>query len=272
MTSTSGRVVIIIPARYESSRFPAKPLAPLRGSTGEPKPLIQRSWEAARRVPGIDAVYVATDHPAIAEVAAGFGADVLMTSSDCRNGTERCAEAIAQLPDEPDLVVNLQGDAPLTPPHFVTALVDALGERIGTAAVATPCLRCDVAHLEKLREEERHGRVGGTTVVAAPDGRALYFSKRLIPHFPPEAISDDRTPVRLHIGVYAYTPAALEAYRAGRPGVLEQLEGLEQLRFLDIGLPVEVVEVAPPDWEIWELNNPSDTTPIEHALALMGLE
>jgi len=261
-------VVIIIPARFESSRYPGKPLALLRDGAGEAKPLIQRSWEAARRVPGIGAVYVATDHAAIAEAAGQFGAEVLMTSGDCRNGTERCAEALDQLAERPDIVVNLQGDAPLTPAYFVTALVDALAGEEG-AAVATPAIRCSRDHLAELRAEEARGRVGGTTVVSNAQGRALYFSKRIIPHFDLAAAGGEVTPVRLHIGVYAYTPAALAQYRATPPTELERLEGLEQLRFLDSGVPIRVAEVLAPPWQIWELNNPSDVVPIEAALARM---
>lgn len=261
-------VVIVIPARFESSRYPGKPLALLRDGAGEAKPLIQRSWEAATRVPGVDAVYVATDHGAIAEAAGAFGAEVLMTSSDCRNGTERCAEALDQLAETPDLIVNLQGDAPLTPDWFVTALIDALAGARGEA-VATPAIRCSPEHLAALRAEEALGRVGGTTVVTASDGRALYFSKRLIPHFDSAAAGEGPTPVRLHIGVYAYTPSALRRYRATPPTELERLEGLEQLRFLDSGVPIRVAEVPAPPWQIWELNNPSDVAPIEAALARM---
>jgi 3-deoxy-manno-octulosonate cytidylyltransferase (CMP-KDO synthetase) len=264
-----AKVVIIIPARFESSRYPGKPLALLRDGTGEAKPLIRRSWEAACRVPGIDAVYVATDHGAIADAASGFGAEVLMTSSDCRNGTERCAEALDQLAVVPDLVINLQGDAPLTPDWFVTSLIDALADAEGEA-VATPAIRCSAEHLAELRAEEALGRVGGTTVVTASDGRALYFSKRIIPHFDASAVGEGPTPVKLHIGVYAYTPAALRRYRLTAPTELERLEGLEQLRFLDSGVPIRVAEVPPPPWQIWELNNPSDIAPIEAALARMG--
>jgi 3-deoxy-manno-octulosonate cytidylyltransferase (CMP-KDO synthetase) len=261
--------VIIIPARFESSRYPGKPLALLRDGTGGSKPLIQRSWEAAKRVPGVDAVYVATDHGAIADAAGQFGAEVLMTSSDCRNGTERCAEALDQLAEAPDLIVNLQGDAPLTPAWFVTSLIDLLAGTKGEV-VATPAIRCSAEHLAELRAEEALGRVGGTTVVTAADGRALYFSKRLIPHFDGTAVGEGPTPVRLHIGVYAYTPAALRRYMATPSSELERLEGLEQLRFLDCGVPICVADVPPPPWQIWELNNPSDVAPIEVALAQMG--
>jgi 3-deoxy-manno-octulosonate cytidylyltransferase (CMP-KDO synthetase) len=271
MSRPNPRVAVMIPARYQSSRFPGKPLAPLRGRGGAAKPLIQRSWEAARNVPGVQAVYVVTDHEEIAGVVAGFGGDVLMTSGDCRNGTERCAEALGRLDALPDLVVNLQGDAPLTPPHFVTALIEALADPDGEV-VGTPSLRCSAGLYARLQAEEAAGRVGGTTVVTDTNDRALYFSKRLIPHCPPSAIRDGMTPVRLHIGVYAYTPAALRAYLARPPSPLEELEGLEQLRFLDLGMPIRVVDVDPPKWEIWELNNPSDVEPIERALALMDVE
>jgi 3-deoxy-manno-octulosonate cytidylyltransferase (CMP-KDO synthetase) len=271
MSRSAPRAVIMIPARYESSRYPGKPLASLRGRGGRAKPLIQRSWEAARRVPGIEGVYVVTDHGEIAGVAAGFGADVLMTSPDCRNGTERCGAALAQLEEPPELVVNLQGDAPLTPPYFVTALIEALADR-DEEVVATPAIRCDAEHFARLKAEEAAGRVGGTTVVTDTRDRALYFSKRLIPYCPPSAIVDGMSPVRLHVGVYAYTPAALRAYLAQPPSPLEELEGLEQLRFLNLGMPIRVVEVASPEWEVWELNNPSDVEPIERALALMDVE
>ena len=266
------RTVIVIPARYESSRFPAKPLAMLRGARGAAKPLVQRSYEAACAVPGIAAVYVATDHPAIADAATGFGAAVLMTSPDCRNGTERCAQACAALADPPDVVVNLQGDAPLTPAYFVTDIVAALTAD-DTLAMATPAIRCDAAHVRALQADEAAGRVGGTSVVVDAQGRALYFSKRLLPFLPEGAIEDGAaTPVRLHIGAYAYRPAALAAYAATPPSALERLEGLEQLRFLDAGIAVRVVDVASPPWQVWELNNPSDTAPIEAALAAMGVD
>ena len=111
-------VTILIPARYDSSRYPGKPLAEIRGASGTAKPLIQRSVEAARRVRGVSGVFVVTDDERIAEACAPAKVGVIMTSPQCRNGTERCAEALAQLHD-PDLVINFQGDALLTPPGFV---------------------------------------------------------------------------------------------------------------------------------------------------------
>jgi len=111
-----------------------------------------------------------------------------------------------------------------------------------------------------------------TTVVTDPSGDALYFSKSVIPHVGAAALGDPALPVFLHIGVYAYTRAALEAYAALPPTPLELLEGLEQLRFIEHGRAVRVVEVAAPGYDIWELNDPEDVAPIEAALAARGLD
>jgi 3-deoxy-manno-octulosonate cytidylyltransferase (CMP-KDO synthetase) len=133
-------------------------------------------------------------------------------------------------------------------------------------------MRLASGEVRKLQEEEAAGRVGGTTVVTDTGGRALYFSKRLIPHLPKDALDGGLSPVRLHIGVYAYRPAALTAYAATPPAELEELEGLEQLRFLSAGIPVAVVDVEPPHFTLRELNNPEDVAPIEEALARAGLK
>ena len=262
--------VILIPARHASTRYPGKPLVELKGASGIAKPLIQRSVEAARRVKGMSGVFVVTDDERIAEACAPERVGVMMTSGDCRNGTERCAEALPQL-HEPDIVINLQGDALLTPPSFVEALIAHL-QRDPEAMVATPAMRLRRAEVEALRREEAAGRVGGTTVVTDNAGRALYFSKRLIPHLPTWALDAEPTPMKLHVGVYAYTPRALELYRETPLSELETLEGLEQLRFLDAGVPVAVVEVETPHFALRELNNPEDVEPIEEALAAAGLE
>ncbi|MET0268881.1 MAG: 3-deoxy-manno-octulosonate cytidylyltransferase [Sphingomonas sp.] len=262
-----ARVAIVIPARYASTRYPAKPLAPLRGADGEAKPLIRRSWEVAMAVPGVDHVIVATDDARIADVATAFGARVAMTPAACANGTERCAAALADLPDDVGIIVNLQGDAPLTPPEMVSGLIARL--RAGGASVATPALRCAPDLYRRLVTDSREGRVGGTTVVVAASGDALYFSKRVIPYVADDRVDDAGLPVFLHVGVYGYTRAALAAYPALPVSPLEELEGLEQLRYLDAGHPVAVVEAAAAD--LWELNNPSDTAVIEAMLAARGL-
>lgn len=255
------RVTIVIPARFASARYPGKPLVPLTGPDGS-KTLIQRSWEAAMAVPGIAAVHVATDDDRIRAAAEAFGATVLMTSSAARNGTERCAEALRAL--DTDLVVNLQGDAPLTPPWFVTALIEAMAAD-ATAEIATPVLRCDAQTLANFRADRLAGRVGGTTAVFGSGGRALYFSKEVLPWLPPGP-PPDPIPVFHHVGLYAYRPAALRLYPFWPQGPLETLEGLEQLRFLEQGRRVLCVEVSAPGRVFWELNNPVDVPRIEAAL------
>lgn len=260
-------VLIAIPARYASTRYPGKPLVVLRGPDGE-KTLIRRSWEAAMAVQDVDRVVVATDDARIADHASGFGAEVVMTSSDAQNGTERCAEVVQQLPGF-DVVVNLQGDAPLTPAWFVEGLVAGLLAD-AEADIATPVLRCDGRAVAGFLADRRAGRVGGTTAVFGAGGRALYFSKEVIP-FTGQVYADDApTPVFHHVGVYAYRPAALAAYTSWPMGPLEKLEGLEQLRFLEQGRRVLCVEVEAKGRQFWELNNPSDIAVIESMMTAMG--
>ena len=262
--------VILIPARYQSSRYPGKPLVPLKGAGGSAKPLIQRSVEAARRVSGVSGVFVVTDDERIAEACGPAKVGVIMTSPECRNGTERCAEALASL-HEPDLIINFQGDALLTPAGFVEALIARMEHDRG-ALVATPAMRLRSEEVRALQVEESAGRVGGTSVVTDNDGHALYFSKRLIPHLPAGTLDGDMSPVRLHVGVYAYRPQALDLYASTPVSELETLEGLEQLRFLAAGVPMAVIDVETPPFALRELNNPEDVEPIEQALAEAGLE
>lgn len=264
-------VLIVIPARYASTRYPGKPLVVLRGASGQAKTLIQRSWEAAMAVPGVGQVVVATDDARIQAAAEAFGAEVVMTSETCQNGTERCAEAYANLGATHDLVVNLQGDAPLTPAWFVSALIKALRDT-PSADVATPVLRTDGRTLNDFLTDRRAGRVGGTTAVFGADKQALYFSKEVIPYTGGTYAPDAITPVFHHVGVYAYRPAALAAYAGWSAGPLEQLEGLEQLRFLERGIPVSCVEVDAKGRHFWELNNPEDVPRIEKMLAQMGAD
>lgn len=258
-------VVVFIPARYASTRYPGKPLVELTGATGEKKSLIQRAWEAAQAVSGVDRVYVLNDDNRIAEAAQGFGAEVLMTSSEARNGTERCAEGLAQLDETPDVVVNLQGDAPLTPHWFVEALVEAMTPGV---EVATPVLKCDRETLANFIADRHAGRVGGTTAVMRADRMALYFSKEVLPY-----VGNLETPPEVwhHVGVYAYTPAALRAYAGWAEGPIERAEGLEQLRFLENGASITCVPVEARGRVFWELNNPVDVARIEEVLKREGI-
>jgi 3-deoxy-manno-octulosonate cytidylyltransferase (CMP-KDO synthetase) len=198
-----------------------------------------------------------------------FGGQVVMTSADCRNGTERCAQGLAQLPPV-DVVVNLQGDAPLTPAAIIPDLVQALAAA-PEAAMATAALRTNASTYAHLARDAAEGRVGGTCVVTAGDGRALYFSKRLVP-FVPHGHPAPHEMVKLHLGVYAYRPEALAWYGAQAASPLEEMEGLEQLRFLDGGAAIRVVDYDPVGWDCIELNNPQDVPVIEAILAQRGID
>ncbi|WP_193143084.1 MULTISPECIES: 3-deoxy-manno-octulosonate cytidylyltransferase [unclassified Meridianimarinicoccus] len=262
-------VVIVIPARYASTRYPGKPLVLLRGPDGSAKSLIQRSWEAASAVSGIDRVVVATDDDRIRAAAEAFGAEVVMTAESCANGTERCADALERMGGGAEIVVNLQGDAPLTPAWFVEDLVAGL-QAAPDFKVATPVLRCDGAALSGFLADRRAGRVGGTTAVFDRTHRALYFSKEVIPYTSADYADAAPTPVFHHVGCYAYRPDALTAYGQMPEGRLEALEGLEQLRFIENGWPVLCVEVEGRGRAFWELNNPEDVPRIESMLKLIG--
>ena len=262
---------IIIPARYASTRYPGKPLVPLEGANGQKQTLIERSWRAATAVSGVDRVVVATDDDRIRQVAEEFGAEVVMTSPECANGTERCAEAHQVMGGGYDIVVNLQGDAPLTPAWFIEDLVKGL-QADPSAMVATPVLETDADALNGFLQDRKEGRVGGTTAVFDRNHHALYFSKEVIPFTSRRYESGDQTPVYHHVGVYAYRPAPLAAYPDWTPGPLESLEGLEQLRFLENGHSVLCIEVDARDRQFWELNNPEDVPKLERMMREMGLE
>ncbi|MEG3125891.1 3-deoxy-manno-octulosonate cytidylyltransferase family protein [Sphingomonas sp. GB1N7] len=270
MTGIVPPFTIIIPARFQSSRYPGKPLVPLIGATGEGKSLIERSWTCAQSVPGARAVYVATDDARIADAVRDFGGEVVMTAPECRNGTERCAEAVATLGLGNEIVVNLQGDAPLTPSFVIPDLVAALTAEPG-AAMATVALRTSASTYAHLIGDAAAGRVGGTTVVTTASGRALYFSKRVLPFVPPALDAIAHEQVRLHLGVYAYRCDALADYAAKIPSALEELEGLEQLRFLESDAPIRVVTFESVGWDCIELNNPGDVPAIEAVLAARGI-
>ena len=264
-------VLIVIPARYASTRYPGKPLVSLKGANGHSQTLVERSWLAAKAVNGVDRVVVATDDDRIRSACEGFGAEVVMTSETCANGTERVAEAYANLQSDHDIVVNLQGDAPLTPAWFVEALVEAM-RNAPLADIATPVLRCDGRALNGFLEDRRAGRVGGTTAVFGTGNRGLYFSKEVIPFTGATYADDEATPVFHHVGVYAYRPTALAAYPTWPVGPLETLEGLEQLRFLEQGRDVLCVEVDGQGRAFWELNNPEDVPRIEGILRELGID
>ena len=265
------KTTIIIPARFESSRFPGKPLAPLKLKNGHSKPLIQLSWEAANRTKGINNIFIATDNLKIKEIAEKFGANVIMTSPDCENGTARCAEAVRLLGIKDELIVNFQGDAPLTPNKFVENLIERM-ETDKSIQVSTPVLRCDSKHYKQFINDRKNDRVGATTAVFDNNSDALYFSKEVIPFLSKTALKDyNLVPVYHHVGVYAYRNGALSQYDNWEETPLEKLEGLEQLRFLENTMKVQCVLMEGDGSSFWELNNPSDIVIIEKILGELNV-
>jgi 3-deoxy-manno-octulosonate cytidylyltransferase (CMP-KDO synthetase) len=219
------RVTGVIPARYRSSRLEGKPLADIHG-----KPMIQHVYERARLARNLDHVLVATDDERIAGAVRNFGGNVVMTSAEHRSGTDRVAEAIAM--DPADVVVNIQGDEPMLDPQMLEEVV-------------APFRRQTPARIVTLKKEvfgeQSFADPGVVKVVTDPRGVALYFSRSLIP-YPRHRTAHFR--VFEHLGVYAYTRDCLQMLAALPVSPLEEIESLEQLRALENGIPILVVETA----------------------------
>lgn len=229
------RAVIMIPARFGSTRLPGKPLALVKGRS-----VLHRLWSIAKSVNHIEEVYIATDDERIVLHAQSFGATVMMTPQTCQNGTERVWAAVEALSVKPDIILNLQGDAVLTPPWVIQDLLTTMLHEPTTlfATIATPLQWIDY---EKMRAAKMRGEVGGTTVVFDKTSHALYFSKSLIPFLRNKTL--DPLPIYRHIGLYAYRYATLKTYVNLPPTVLEQAEGLEPLRALENNIRIKVVPV-----------------------------
>jgi 3-deoxy-manno-octulosonate cytidylyltransferase (CMP-KDO synthetase) len=255
--------IIVIPARFASSRFPGKPLTMVAG-----KSLISRVWDIAKAVPGVDAVFVATDSEEIAEHVLAWGGDVLMTSASCRNGSERVWEAVAGLFSPPRVVVNLQGDAVLMPPWVIEALVLEM-QRDPSVSIATPATRLTKEQYDSMLAMKGQGIVSGTTVTFSTTRDALYFSKTVIPYVR-EWPKDGHSPIFQHIGVYAYTYEALKQYVGLPMGPLEYVEQLEQLRALEHGMPIRVVDVDLRGRTTWSIDNPQDVVRVEEIIRAEG--
>lgn len=227
-----SRVVVIIPARYESTRFPGKPLADLHG-----QPMIQRVYERARETRGVDRVLVATDDARIRAAVAGFGGDVVMTSPAHRTGTDRIAEAAASL--DADVIVNVQGDLPLLDPAMVDAAIAPLHADAGL-----PMATIKTA----IRSGEERESPNVVKVVTDRDGYALYFSRSPLPYDRDGAAGGALG--YKHIGLYVYRRDFLLSFARLAPTPLEQAEQLEQLRALEWGFRIKVAEVAAASIEV----------------------
>jgi 3-deoxy-manno-octulosonate cytidylyltransferase (CMP-KDO synthetase) len=219
------KIVCIIPARYESSRFPGKPLADLCG-----KPMIQHVYERVLRSPRVSQVAVATDDERIYRAVQAFGGQALLTASIHRSGTDRIAEAATRLGlDGEDIVVNIQGDQPL----FQTGQIDeVVGPLLDDPSIPMATL------LYKIVREEEIVHPNAVKTVFNSQGFALYFSRATIPFV------RDRGKTAAyfkHHGIYAYRRYFLDVFTALPEGTLERLESLEQLRALEFGYKIKVV-------------------------------
>ncbi len=256
------RTIVVIPSRYGSTRFPGKPLAMVAGVS-----MIQRVWALAKASSVVAEVYIATDDARIADHAQAFGGKVLMTPPECRNGTERVYAASQQLTEQADIIINLQGDALLTPPWYLTALAQAMQQN-SDIAMATPAVPVSADELAELMAQKAKGIVGGTTVTFDHKGRALYFSKTIIPFV--RTAGAGAPPVFRHIGIYAYTPKALAQYVALPEGRFEAVEQLEQLRALEHGLPIQVVLVDKRGRISWAIDSEADLPICERLIKEQG--
>jgi 3-deoxy-manno-octulosonate cytidylyltransferase (CMP-KDO synthetase) len=227
-------IVAIIPARFGSTRLPGKPLSDIHG-----KPMIQRVHERARLARALDRVLVATDDERIAGVVRGFGGEVVMTAASHATGTDRLAEAAAAT--DAAVVVNVQGDEPMLDPAGIDAAVDAL---LNDATLPMATLSLPLTDVEEMLAPSV------VKVVTDARGEALYFSRSPIPHAglpaaEPRAAAAQAVAgglARKHVGIYVYRRDALMRVASLPPSPLEQAEGLEQLRALENGIRIRVVE------------------------------
>ena len=240
-------IFAFIPARYQSSRFPGKPLAMIAG-----KPMIQHTYERALACPDLSAVYVATDDDRILECVKGFGGKALMTRGDHVSGTDRIAEAAQKIGvEDQDLVVNIQGDQPAFQPEVVSAMIAPL---VADETIPMSTLKC------RIRDENDVTNPNHVKVVTDNRGFALYFSRCPIP------FCRDANPGRVHykhLGFYCFRMDFLLKFTALPEGKLESLEKLEQLRALENGYRISVPESM---YDSIEVDVPDDVGAIEECL------
>jgi len=227
------RFKVVIPARYASSRFPGKPLADICGKT-----MLQHVYECAQKS-AAEQVVIATDDSRIESVAKQFGADVCMTSADHPTGTDRLAEVCLKYNwHSDDIVVNLQGDEPLTPVELLNQVAKNLSahEKAGMATLST-----QIKSIEEINDPNI------VKVVSDAQGYALYFSRAAIPFNRDSDVDYSNELLKnyhRHLGIYAYRVAFLNAYADMEPCALESLEKLEQLRALHNGIAIHVQQAC----------------------------
>lgn len=237
------KTAIIIPARYGSTRFPGKPLALIGGQSMLSR-VVGIAREAALKSKNV-AVAVATEDSRIAEHCRAIGVECVMTSDSCRTGSDRVLEAVTHLGGGFDFVLGLQGDAPFTPVAAPLKMIEAF---IGDPSieVVTPVVRLRWDELSSLREAKKLTPFSGTTCVIDAKGRALWFSKNILPAIRKEDELREKgefSPVYQHIGLYGFRFDILKKFVSLSEGRYEKLEGLEQLRLLENGIAIQTVTI-----------------------------
>ncbi len=238
------RTAIIIPARYGSTRFPGKPLVEIAGQS-----MLSRVVEVGRKAAAAHdnvSLMVATEDSRIADHCAAIGVECIMTSDACRTGSDRVLEAAETAGGNFDFLMSLQGDAPFTPQAAIAAMLEAVHKN-PAIEVITPVVNLRWSELDNLRESKKATPFSGTTAIIAPDGKALWFSKTIIPAIRKEdalRTGSEFSPVHQHIGLYGYRADILKRFVELPEGHYEKLEGLEQLRFLENGISIQTVKIA----------------------------
>jgi 3-deoxy-manno-octulosonate cytidylyltransferase (CMP-KDO synthetase) len=254
------KTAIIIPARYGSSRFPGKPLYPVLGVS-----LIERVWRIAKAIDRPTTIIVATENQRVYEVVKGFGGQAVMTSENCTNGTERTAEALIQANIKPDIIINLQGDAILTPPWVLESMIDVMNAD-PNAEIVTPAVRLEGSELSEFIKLKKVTPSSGTTVVFDKEHYALYFSKNILPYVRNAGHSN----IHRHIGLYAFRMNSLINYTSLPQTPLEMTEGLEQLRALENGIKIKVAIVDYRGRSHGSIDSPDDVNFIENIILREG--
>ena len=250
------KVLAIIPARYASTRFPAKPLALLGG-----KPIVQRVYEQVAKV--VERVVVATDDERIYDAVVAFGGEAIMTSANHKSGTDRCAEAYEKLGYDADIVLNIQGDEPFIAPEQIEALVKCFDDKsIDIATLVRPFSAEEgIENLENPNSPK---------VVINQAGEAIYFSRSVVPYLRDVERSEwlKHHTFYKHIGIYAFRAEVLKKITALPPSPLEEAERLEQLRWLEGGYKIGV---GVTNIETIGIDTPEDLAKAEHFLTTQTL-
>lgn len=254
------KTILIIPARMASSRFPGKPLAVINGIA-----MLERVFRIAKEIKNPVEIVIATDSPELEKFGGKIGARVVMTSEKCATGMDRAADVLQQFP-EFDVAITLQGDAVLTPPWVVDATIDAiLSDQ--SVELATPMIKLSGEKLQDFIKLKQAGSSTGTAVTFDKNFNALYFSKTLIPHT--RDYSKLKEAYR-HIGLYAYRKETLLRLAKLPQSKFELVENLEQLRALENGIAIKVVEVDYKGRTHGSVDNPEDLPIIEQIIAKEG--